>query len=108
MNVCTCVVVLDEERRRIWASVFPDGRVPIVVPMPERASLQGRGWEMVLKADLPRIGPERLQALARIMAARRGEDPDTVLQEWQGPGLVIRLAGTTTIICDLHRRFLEA
>jgi len=76
---------LNDEGKKVWGSVFPDGLVPIKSPVPHTGTLDSNGDQPVYLVDWAALTEEQreliLEELARKFRAPRADVENQILEK---------------------------
>jgi len=76
---------LNEEGKKVWGYVFPEGLVPIKSPVPQRAKLGAEGFQLVYLVDWAALTEQQreliLEDLQRKFVAARAEVESQILEK---------------------------
>ena len=80
-------VHLNEEGKKIYGSVFPDGIVPVKVMFPTQAKLGGKVTKM-FKVDLEQLSETQIEALLTLMSQKFNAPKSAVKQQLDKDGFI--------------------
>jgi len=91
---------LNDEGKRLWGDIFPDGGVPVRTLFPQRAGLEGAGEERVYMIEWSELTPAQQDAVLKKLSENFGAPKDAILKDILTIGLPLREkytngAGTT-------------
>lgn len=66
------VTITDPQRRAEWIDILGTDTVPVVSPIPHRASAPGRPDSLFYRLDLTRVTPDQRARLVKHLAAKFG------------------------------------
>lgn len=96
----TTAKINDHERNKHLSSVFTDGVLPIISPLPQMAKLPEVGEGPVYMLDLNAISPEQRQGVVNQIAERFGYSAEFVDAELESVGVPILADGVTVTCAD--------
>lgn len=82
--------VLNEEGRKLWGCVFPDGQVPIKGVFPGKAQLEGEGETAVYLVDWAALTDEQRDLILERLGRHFGNSKVLVEAEILKSGLPLR------------------
>jgi hypothetical protein len=82
--------LLNEEGKKIWGYVFPDGEVPVKTISPIDAQIEGLGKTQVYVVDWAALAIDEREAILEHLKARFGDSKDAVETEILKSGLPLR------------------
>jgi hypothetical protein len=98
-------VWLNEEGKRMWGGVFPDGKVPVCSNFQE-ASLEGGGTERVVFVNWAVLTKRRKKAVLARISVQSGASEDDILKDILKIGLPLRERYTTHTVAAELRFFI--
>jgi len=93
---------LNDEGKRLWGEIFPDGQVPVRSIITQRADLEGAGEERVYIVEWIELNPKQQDAILERLSKKSGAPKDLILKDILKIGLPLREkytngAGTTRL-----------
>lgn len=98
-------VLLNDEGKRVWGDVFPDGKVPVSTFFSE-TKLEGRGVEKVALIDWLRLSRVQRDAILTKLSVRFGASKDAILDDVLRIGLPLPERYTTGVVAAELRYFI--
>jgi hypothetical protein len=82
-------VHLNEEGKRLFGSVFPDGIVPVQIMLSQDATLQGQnGIQRVYKVDWEQLSNEQREEILEILSQKFGAPKGTIRSQFEKDGFI--------------------
>jgi predicted Fe-S protein YdhL (DUF1289 family) len=81
---------LNDEGRRIWGYVFPDGEVPVMTMGPQEASVEGLGKMQMYIVNWNALTDEQKKLIINHLKERFNSSEEVVKAEIQKSGLPLR------------------
>lgn len=82
---------LNDEGKKIWGKIFPDGQVPIRSIISQGADLEGLNQtERVFLVDWPELTAEQQDAILTKLSEKSGAAKDVILKDILKIGLPLR------------------
>lgn len=90
----------DEERRALWSDVFPDGRVPIKVPVAYEVSVPVKGQTLAYELDLDALSDEQRQGVVETISRAFNLPIEDVEDNIKEIGVPVLDEGVTVTVTD--------
>ena len=81
---------LNEEGKKLWGDVFPDGSVPVRSMLTEQAKLEGAGTERVFLIDWAALTAEQQNAILEKLSKKFNAPKEAILDQVRKVGLPLR------------------
>lgn len=82
-------VHLNEEGKKLFGSVFPNGIIPVKVMFPQSATLEGQSdIQRVYKVDWGQLSIEQQNAILEILSKRFGAPKHTIKKQFEKDGFI--------------------
>ena len=98
-------VSLNDEGKRVWGDVFPDGKVPVSTFFGE-TELEGRGRESVALIYWKGLSFAQQEAILKKLSAKFGAPRETILEQIKSKGLPLPERYTTGIVTTELKYFV--
>jgi hypothetical protein len=98
-------VLLNDEGKRVWGHVFPDGKVPVCSQFQE-ANLRGSGAERVVLVNWSALSLGQKYAVLAKISKSTGTSNETILKDILKIGLPLRERYTTGVVAAELRFFI--
>lgn len=80
---------LNDEGKKIYGSIFPDGIVPVKVMLPCPAKLGGKTTSLLMyKVDLEQLSKEQIERLLELMAKKFQAPKDAIRKQIEKDGFI--------------------
>jgi predicted Fe-S protein YdhL (DUF1289 family) len=100
-------VCLNDERKKVWGEIFPDGKVPVCSLTFQEATLEGpTRSESVILVNWVALSPEQKNAVLARISERTGASKDAILKDILRIGLPLRKRYTTGAVAAELRWFI--
>ena len=96
---------LNEEGKRVWGTIFPDGKVPVCSQF-QKANLDGSGSERVVLVQWAALSQEQKDAVLAKISERSGASKEAILKDILRIGLPLRERYTTGVVAAELRWFI--
>jgi len=97
--------LLNDEGKRVWGDVFPDGKVPVCSYFQE-AHLEGRGTIRVILVNWSALSSEQKDAILTKISKTTGSQKEEILKDILKIGLPLRESYTTAFVAAESRFFI--
>jgi hypothetical protein len=82
---------LNEEGKKVWGDIFPDGEIPVQSIIAQAATLEGIDKaERVFLVDWKELAPQQQEAVLEKLCKRSGASKNVILKDIQKIGLPLR------------------
>lgn len=100
-------VCLNDEGKKVWGDIFPEGTVPVRSMVFERASLEGeRDSEEVVLVSWSALATKQQNSILQLLSAKFGVCDEVIRREILKVGLPLRKSYTTGVISAELRYFI--
>jgi len=96
---------LNEEGKRVWGDVFPDGKVPICSDFGV-TRLEGLGLEKVALVSWKALSCAQQEAILTKLSTKFGAPREAILKDILGKGLPLPERYTTGVVAEELRFFI--
>lgn len=99
-------VFLNDEGKRVWGGIFPDGKVPVCSFSFHNATLEGASAERVILVNWAALSPSQKDSVLGKISERSGAPKEAILKDVLKIGLPLRESYTTGVVAAELRFFI--
>jgi len=96
---------LNDDGKRVWGDIFPDGKVPVSSCF-QKATLEGGGAERVVLVTWSALSSAQKDAIVAKLSERSGATKEAILKDILKIGLPLRERYTTGVVAAELRFFI--
>lgn len=99
-------VCLNDEGKRVWGDVFPEGEVPVCSIDFQEAQLEDGGTEQIIMVNWKILTGQQQEAILTKISKRNGARREWIIADIQKIGLPLRKRYTTGCVAMEPRFFI--